>query len=47
MNAVHLLEHLRSRGVSLHVDGGQLRYRGPRGALTQGLLEQLRDLSPS
>jgi amino acid adenylation domain-containing protein/non-ribosomal peptide synthase protein (TIGR01720 family) len=46
MNAVHLLEHLRSRGVSLHVDGGQLRYRGPRGALTQGLLEQLRDLKP-
>jgi len=35
--AAELLKALRDRGVSLVVDGSQLRYRAPRGAFTDEL----------
>jgi hypothetical protein len=37
-----LLADLERRGVELHVKGERLRYSAPPGALTPGLLEQLR-----
>ncbi|MFV1966025.1 MAG: amino acid adenylation domain-containing protein, partial [Pirellulaceae bacterium] len=46
MNAVHLLEHLRSQGIELRIEGDRLRYRAPRRLLTPGLLTQLRDHKP-
>jgi amino acid adenylation domain-containing protein/non-ribosomal peptide synthase protein (TIGR01720 family) len=46
MNAVAFLEHLRSQGVAFRVEGDLLRYRAPRGTLTQDLLDQIRDLKP-
>ena len=43
MNALDLLTDLRSRGVHLSPSGDRLRYRAPRGVLTDELLGQLRD----
>ncbi len=37
MNTTTLLDLLRSRGITLFVEGDRLRYRGPAGALTDDL----------
>ena len=43
MNAVSLLTKLREHGVDLHVDGDRLRYRAPKGVLSQSLMTDLAD----
>lgn len=44
MNGAHsLLAELRSRGVDLRLDGDRLRWRAPRGVLSQDLLTTLRE----
>ncbi|MFC9947389.1 amino acid adenylation domain-containing protein [Streptomyces pratensis] len=42
MNANDLLEELRSAGVRLWREGGQLRFRAPRGVMTDERLTELR-----
>jgi len=42
-----LVECLRERGVRLWVDGQDLRYAGPPGALDAGLLAQVRSAKPA
>jgi hypothetical protein len=41
---IAMLRAMRERGVTLHVTDGQLRYRGPPGALTEDDLARLRSL---
>ena len=41
MTASELLNHVRRQGVKLWVDSGQVRYRAPKGVLTEVLREQL------
>ncbi|MEM8536036.1 MAG: condensation domain-containing protein, partial [Chloroflexota bacterium] len=41
MNVVELLAQLQQRGIKLWVSDGELRYRAPRGALTQELRANL------
>ena len=43
MNPAVLVSDLRGRGVELTVDGGDIRYRAPRGLLTPDVLAQLRE----
>jgi amino acid adenylation domain-containing protein/FkbM family methyltransferase len=42
MSVAELHEELTARGIELWLDGGQVRYRGPAGALTPALLAKLR-----
>ena len=42
MNPLELIETLAGKGVRLSVEGGDLRCRGPRAALTPGTLAQLK-----
>jgi hypothetical protein len=43
MTALQLLTYLRRCDVKLWVEDGQLSYDAPDGALTPGLLEQVRE----
>ena len=47
MTTAEVLLEARLRGVELSVDGpDRIRYRGPRGALEDGFLEQIRRHKP-
>ncbi|MCH7533901.1 MAG: hypothetical protein IIB36_19360 [Gemmatimonadetes bacterium] len=46
MTAADLLRVVREQGVELTPDGDQLRYRGPREALTPDMLIELKRLKP-
>jgi hypothetical protein len=35
--AANLIDQCRRRGIALYLDGDELRFRGPRGAMTQEL----------
>jgi hypothetical protein len=43
VTAAKIVRALRDRGVTLAADGNQLRFRGPKGAVTPRLLQELRD----
>jgi len=42
LNPSTLLFHLKTRGISLWVDDGKLRYKGPKGAITEDLRIQIK-----
>ena len=42
MSLVELVEHLRHKQVHLYLEQGKLKYRAPKGALTEALLTSLR-----
>jgi amino acid adenylation domain-containing protein len=41
-----LLDRVTSLGVTLHVDGGRLRFRAPRGVMTRELLSEIKEYEP-
>jgi hypothetical protein len=43
MTAAEVLDLFRERGVTLYAQGGRLRFRGPRGALTASLRQTAAD----
>ncbi|MEW6457620.1 MAG: hypothetical protein AB1441_00900 [Bacillota bacterium] len=43
MNVNELIWELQRRGITLEPAGDKLRWRGPKGAMTPELLDQLRD----
>ena len=46
MSATTLLETLQQRGIKLLPDGDTLRYRAPKGALTEALRAQIQEYKP-
>ncbi len=43
MSTFELLRKLRAQGVELKAESGRLRYKGPRGALTPDLIDELKN----